>query len=131
MNQVAITRAEWQPVCKRSDLVANSGVCALVGENSAGPRTAGQHKSIALFFIPGAEPQLYAIDNRDPFADAGVIARGIIAEIDGELTVASPLYKHHYRLRDGVCLEDNSVQLGCYSVALDGDTVLVASIEQG
>ncbi|WP_346837353.1 nitrite reductase small subunit NirD [Microbulbifer sp. SAOS-129_SWC] len=108
-----------------------------MGENSAGPRIAGQtspqdagQQSIALFFIPGAEPQLYAIDNWDPLAAAGVISRGIIAEIDGELTVASPLYKHHFRLRDGICLEDDSVQLGSYRVAFDGDTVLVAGAEK-
>lgn len=121
MNQVAITHTQWQPICKRSDLIADSGVCALVGDDSSGK------KSIALFFIPGAEPQLYAIDNRDPFANAGVIARGIVAEVDGELTVSSPLYKQHFRLSDGVCLEDENVKLATYPTAFDGETVLVST----
>ena len=126
MNQVAITRTQWQPVCQRSDLVADSGVCVLTGDSTL-RTTSAAPKSIALFFIPHAEPQLYAIDNWDPLAGAGVIARGMIAEIDGELTVASPLYKHHFRLRNGTCVEDDSVCLDTYAAAFDGDTVLIAT----
>ncbi|WP_193161554.1 nitrite reductase small subunit NirD [Microbulbifer hainanensis] len=126
MNQIAITHTQWQPICQRSDLVADSGVCVLTGDRTLRTVSAAP-KSIALFFIPHAEPQLYAIDNWDPLAGAGVIARGLLAEIDGELTVASPLYKHHYRLRDGICLEDNSVRLGTYAAAFDGDKVLIAT----
>ena len=118
MSEVAITRAEWLHVCKRSDLVADSGVCALVGG-----------RQIALFFLPDQEPQLYAIDNWDPIADAGVIGRGIVAEIDGELTVASPLYKQHYRLSDGQCLEKPEYKLEVFPVAFEGDDVLI-QIEQ-
>lgn len=126
MNQVAITHAQWQPICQRSDLVADSGVCVLTGGPSAVSDSAAR-KSIALFFIPHAEPQLYAIDNWDPLAGAGVIARGLVAEVDGELTVASPLYKHHYRLADGSCVEDESVHLTAYPVAFEGDAVLIAT----
>ncbi|WP_428820313.1 nitrite reductase small subunit NirD [Microbulbifer sp. MCCC 1A16149] len=114
MSEVAITRAEWLQVCKRSDLVANSGVCALVGD-----------RQIALFFLPDQEPQLYAIDNWDPIANAGVIGRGIVAEIDGALTVASPLYKQHYRLTDGQCLEEEDIKLDSFPVAFEGDDVLI------
>ena len=126
MNQVAITRTQWLPICQRSDLVADSGVCVLVGGPSVASGIAAR-KSIALFFLPHAKPQLYAIDNWDPLAGAGVIARGIVAEIAGALTIASPLYKHHYRLDDGTCVEDNNVRLTTYPVALDGDTVLIAT----
>lgn len=125
MTQVAINPTPWQPVCQRSDLVANSGVCALVGDPCAAGSPAGR-RSIALFFIPHATPQFYAIDNWDPLARAAVIARGLVAEVNGELTVASPLYKHHFRLRDGACLEDDRVCLRTYPVALDGDHVTVA-----
>ncbi|WP_288131123.1 nitrite reductase small subunit NirD [Microbulbifer sp.] len=114
MSEVAITRAEWLQVCKRSDLVANSGVCALVGD-----------QQVALFFIPDQEPLLYAIDNWDPIAKAGVIGRGIVAEIDEVLTVASPLYKQHYRLTDGQCLEEEDLSLATFPVAFDGDDVLI------
>ncbi|WP_105103396.1 nitrite reductase small subunit NirD [Microbulbifer pacificus] len=114
MSEVAITRAEWLQVCKRSDLVADSGVCALVGD-----------RQIALFFLPDQDAQLYAIDNWDPIADAGVIGRGLVAEIDGELTVSSPLYKQHYRLSDGRCLEKPEYQLDVFPVAFEGDDVLI------
>ncbi|WGL16248.1 nitrite reductase small subunit NirD [Microbulbifer bruguierae] len=114
MREVAITRTEWLQVCKRSDLVANSGVCALVGS-----------RQIALFFLPEQEPQLYAIDNWDPIAKAGVIGRGLIAEIDGAMTVASPLYKQHYRLTDGQCLEEAEITLATFPIAFDGDDVLI------
>ncbi|MCQ3828568.1 nitrite reductase small subunit NirD [Microbulbifer elongatus] len=114
MSEVAITRTEWLQVCKRSDLVADSGVCALVGG-----------RQIALFFLPEQEPQLYAIDNWDPVANAGVIGRGLVAEIDGELTVASPLYKQHYRLSDGQCLEQEELKLETFPVAFEGDEVLI------
>jgi len=120
MTQVAITHTQWRPICQRSDLVADSGVCALLGDLSV------EIRSVALFFIPDREPQLYAVDNWDPIAKAGVISRGLVAEIDGELTVASPLYKHHFRLSDGVCLEDETVKLTTYPVAFDGDTVRIA-----
>ncbi|UHQ56598.1 MULTISPECIES: nitrite reductase small subunit NirD [Microbulbifer] len=127
MTEVAITPTPWQPVCQRSDLVADSGVCVLVGDvSAAGPLA--PRRSIALFFIPHAEQQLYAIDNWDPIAGAGVIARGIIAEVDGELTVASPLYKQHFRLRDGQCLEDPGIRLDTFAAAFDGDTVVIASM---
>ena len=114
MSEVAITRTEWLQVCKRSDLVADSGVCALVGG-----------RQIALFFLPEQAPQLYAIDNWDPIANAGVIGRGIVAEIDGELTVASPLYKQHYRLNDGQCLEEEGIKLDTFPIAFEGDDVLI------
>ncbi|WP_323845331.1 nitrite reductase small subunit NirD [Microbulbifer magnicolonia] len=123
MNRVAITHTQWLPICQRSDLVADSGVCAHVGDPSAGT---AEKKGIALFFLPNQEPQLYAVDDWDPIAQAGVIARGLVAEVDGELTVSSPLYKHHYRLGDGVCTEDAAVRLNTYAVAFDGDTVCIA-----
>ncbi|WP_268640351.1 nitrite reductase (NAD(P)H) small subunit, partial [Escherichia coli] len=46
----------WQPVCTRRDLVADSGVVALV-----------DGRQVALFYLPAvAGETLYAIDNRDP-----------------------------------------------------------------
>jgi nitrite reductase (NADH) small subunit len=84
------------------------------------------NRQIALFFLPSQEPQLYAIDNWDCLARANIISRGIVAEMDGRITVASPLYKHHFCLSEGICLEDEAVRLAVYSAAFDGDTVLIA-----
>ncbi|MFA0810960.1 nitrite reductase small subunit NirD [Microbulbifer epialgicus] len=131
-NSIAITHPQWLPICQRSDLVNNSGVCALWGDtctksvetaNPTGKIVA--KKSIALFFLPDQKQQLYAVDNWDPIAQAGVIARGMIAELEGELTVASPLYKHHFRLIDGVCMEDSSIRLATYPMAINRDTVYI------
>ncbi|WP_299579372.1 nitrite reductase small subunit NirD [uncultured Microbulbifer sp.] len=129
VNPVAITHPQWLPICRRTDLVSNSGVCALWGDTSSSETGYSgkpvDKKGIALFFLPGQNRQLYAVDNWDPIAQAGVISRGIIAELDGELTIASPLYKHHFRLIDGVCMEDNNIQLDTYPLAFNGNTVYI------
>ncbi|PBN41064.1 nitrite reductase small subunit NirD, partial [Sphingobium sp. D43FB] len=86
---------EWRPVCNKQDLVRNSGVGVwLDGEQ------------VALFYLPDAEGKtLYAVDNCDPQSGVNVIGRGLIGNIKGELVIASPLYKQHFRLHDGGCLE--------------------------
>ena len=105
----------WQPICMREDLIPGSGVCALVGG-----------EQIALFYLPAEEQQVYAMANRDPIGDANVLSRGIVGDIDGRLVVASPLYKQRFDLLTGECLEQREVQVGVYSVRLDGDSVLMA-----
>lgn len=111
----AAQQYHWQEICTRSDLVSGSGVCALV---------AGEQ--IALFYLPGEEPPLYALGNRDPIGGANVLSRGLVGDIGGRLVVASPLYKQHYDLQTGACLEDDTAQVQVYSVRLDGDSVLIA-----
>lgn len=86
--------AVWYTACKRDDLVEGSGVCALVN---------GQQ--VAIFYLPEEQPALYAIDNFDPIGRANVLGRGIVGDIRGELVVASPLYKEHFSLVSGRCLE--------------------------
>lgn len=105
---------QWQPLCALSDLVENAGVCALVN---------GQQ--VAIFFLPAETPRVYAIGNWDPIGRANVLSRGIVGDLKGELVVASPLYKQHFSLVTGKCLEDDSVAVPVYEVVLDGDTVLV------
>lgn len=125
----------WQSLCTRADLVPFSGVAAWV-ETPEGPA------QVALFYIPndpntsqpaspntpalpGHEQELYAIDHHDPIADANVIARGIVGDIQGEPVVASPLYKQHYRLRDGQCLEHEGIRLRTWPVSFKGDEVWI------
>lgn len=100
-------------LCQQDDLVADSGVCALLGE-----------AQIALFWLPGAEPELYAIGNHDPLGGANVLSRGIVGDVDGEPVVASPLYKQHYSLRSGRCLEHADVSVPVYKVQLRDGQVL-------
>jgi len=108
-------KQKWQTVCRLDDLVANSGVCALVD---------GQQ--VAIFYLPGTQPQVFALANRDPIGKANVMSRGIVGDLQGRIVVASPLYKQHYDLATGVCLEDEQVHLDTYTVQLQGDDVLVA-----
>lgn len=105
----------WQSICTREDLVPGSGVCALVG---------GQQ--VALFYLPEEEQPLYALSNHDPIGDANVLSRGIVGDIEGRLVVASPLYKEHFDLLTGVCLEQEAIRVEVYSARIDGDTVLIA-----
>lgn len=111
----AAEKYNWEPLCKREDLVAGSGVCALLGG-----------EQVALFYLPDEEPAIYALGNRDPIGGANVLSRGIVGDIGGELVVASPLYKQHFSLCSGACLEDEAIKVEVYSVRLDGDSVLIA-----
>ena len=112
--------AAWQPLCNKSDLIPFSGVAAWV-------ETAKGSAQIALFYLPGHGQEVYAIDNHDPFSGANVIARGIVGDIKGEPVVASPLYKQHFRLNNGSCVEDGTLQLRSWPVQLDGDRVMIAA----
>lgn len=102
---------DWQALCLRSDLVAHSGVVAWL-----------DGRQIALFYLP-EEEAVYAVGNRDPRSGANVIGRGILGQMAGELVVASPLYKQHFRLRDGSCVEPPAEQLPAWPARLNGETV--------
>ena len=105
----------WREVCGQRDLVAESGVVALL-----------DGRQIALFYLPRrAEQPLFAVDNRDPKSSANVIGRGIVGQLGGELVIASPLYKQHFRLADGSCVEYPEQRLRTWPVRLRGDRVEV------
>ena len=105
----------WQPVCAIGDILPNTGICALVG---------GRH--VAIFHVDGANDRLFAIDNVDPHAGASVLSRGLVGSLGDRVVVASPLYKHHFDLRSGECLEAPERSVPAYPVRVDNDTVLVA-----
>ncbi|QXI25568.1 nitrite reductase small subunit NirD [Pseudomonas vanderleydeniana] len=110
---------QWQAVCRREDLVENSGV--VVWFHCA---------QVALFYLPDASQgrTLYAIDNHDPLSGANVIGRGIVGHIKGQPVIASPLYKQHFSLEDGLCLEYPEQQLRVWPVRWAGDEVEIAVI---
>ena len=111
-------RGRWQPVCRREDLVPNSGVVAWVS-----------NIQVALFYLNGEEgEQLFAVQNHDPMAHANVIGRGIVGHLGGSLVIASPLYKQHYRLEDGSCLEYPEQKLRVWPVRLQGDVVEIGVV---
>lgn len=103
---------DWQGVCTLSDLVPGSGVAARLGCHQ-----------VALFHTPEG---VFAIGNHDPFSGANVLSRGIIGDVDGRLVVASPVYKQHFCLRSGECLEDPEVRVPAWPVQVAGEQVLLA-----
>jgi len=103
-------------ICNVDDLIENSGVCAL-----------HKNEQVAIFYLPNEENKVYAIDNFDPFSKANVISRGIIGSISGKKVVASPLYKQHFDLLTGQCLEDETVTIKTYPVELSGNQVCITA----
>ena len=94
----------WVDVCAVEELPPNRGVCTLVDGHQ-----------VAIFSL-ATEKTIYAVDNYDPFSKANVLSRGIIGDVKGEGVVASPIYKQHFSLKSGQCLEDESVQIATYPV---------------
>ncbi|MBV6822000.1 nitrite reductase small subunit NirD [Pseudomonas sp. PD9R] len=105
----------WQSVCSQQDLVHDSGVVVWL-----------DGAQVALFYLPSAEGKtLYAIDNHDPQSGANVIGRGLVGNIKGDVVVASPIYKQHFRLEDGSCLEYPQQRLRVWPVRLNDGVVEV------
>ena len=96
--------SQWKDICKIDDILPETGVCALLGD-----------EQVAIF-RPYHSDQVFAISNIDPFFESSVLSRGLIAEHQGELWVASPLKKQHFRLTDGFCMEDDQNSIPAYDV---------------
>lgn len=108
-----------QLLCKLSDLVPMKGTAAIID---------GQQ--VALFYVPGVEPQIFAVQNWDPIGQANVISRGIVGDIKGELCVASPLYKQHFSLLTGECVEQPEIKLACWPVSIEQDIVYIQALRE-
>lgn len=92
MSASADGSRRWSHVCSLEDIVPDTGVGAWLDS-----------QQVAIFRVRDA---VYAIGNFDPASEANVLSRGIVGDLGGEVVVASPLYKHHYSLITGRCLED-------------------------
>lgn len=110
------TSLNWNAICSLEDILPNTGVCALVKD-----------RQIAVFHVAGDAPQLFAIDNVDPNAQASVLSRGLVGSLGERLVVASPLYKHHFDLASGECLEAPEKSVQAYPVRLENRTVWVGA----
>ncbi|MBE2169615.1 MULTISPECIES: nitrite reductase small subunit NirD [unclassified Cobetia] len=121
-SAAAQTPLRWVTLCQREDLVPGSGVAAWLEAD-------GQARQIALFTLPATADSddltLFAIDHHDPVSGANVIARGLLGDHAGEPLVISPLYKQRYRLKDGQCLDDETLSLQVWPVRLEGDAVQI------
>lgn len=104
-----------QSVCKLTDILPDTGVCALV-----------EGQQVAVFHIKnGNESALYAISNHDPFSGANVLSRGMVGGTGEAVYVASPIYKQRFNLATGECLDDETVSVESFAAELDGDQVMV------
>ncbi len=102
----------WTTICNINDINPNAGVCALLGD-----------EQVAIFRV---SDKFYAIGNRDPFSNANVLSRGIVGNLSDAVVVASPIYKQHFNLETGNCLEDETVSVPLYQVRTEGDLVQIA-----
>ncbi|SDG20518.1 MULTISPECIES: nitrite reductase small subunit NirD [unclassified Duganella] len=104
----------WIAVCKLDDIVPNTGVCALLND-----------MQVAVFHVDAGEPRVFAIDNYDPNSEASVLSRGLVGSLGERIVVASPIYKQHFDLQTGECLEAPEHSVGTYPVRIDGGKVWV------
>ncbi|MBW3696149.1 nitrite reductase small subunit NirD [Vibrio sp. T187] len=104
---------DWTTVCNTNDLTPNTGICALIEDTQ-----------VAIFYCK-RQDKLYGLSNFDPIGKANVMSRGIIGSLSGEPYVASPLYKQHFHLETGECLEEPQHQLQTFEVRKHGDEIQV------
>ena len=100
-------------ICDADELTVGVGVCALLND-----------KQIALFKI--SDNIICAIGNYDPKSKAYVLSRGMVGDIKGEPVVASPMYKQHYSLLTGICLEDESLSVPVYEVNINSGKLSIS-----
>jgi NAD(P)H-dependent nitrite reductase large subunit/NAD(P)H-dependent nitrite reductase small subunit len=106
-------KSPWQFVCELDEIFEDAGVAALV-----------DGKQLAIFRVG---EQVYALDNYDPHSEANVLSRGIVGDLQGELVVASPVYKQHFSLITGRCIEDANTSVRCYPARVTEGRVWVKS----
>lgn len=100
-------------ICAAEEILPHTGEGALIG---------GQQ--VAIFRT--GDNKLFATDNFDPFSKANVLSRGILGDLQGQRVVASPIYKQHFNLETGACLEDDGVSINTYPVEEKDGRILLS-----
>ncbi|MFV8819034.1 nitrite reductase small subunit NirD [Haliea sp. E17] len=109
--------SNWTDICSVTDFLPNAGRCALF-----------EGEQVAIFRISSkGSDAWFALSNYDPCSGANVISRGIVGSQGEHLVVASPVYKQHFRLDTGECLEEAGVSLKTWPVRVEGERVQLAS----
>ena len=106
----------WTAVCSLDEIVPNTGVCALVGG-----------EQVAVFRVASSEQHVYAIGNYDPNSGAAVLSRGMIGNLGERVVVASPIYKQHFDLSTGECLEAPEHSVPSFRARIEGGKVWVGA----
>jgi nitrite reductase (NADH) small subunit len=110
-------RENWIAVCPLADIVPNTGVCALINGDQ-----------VAVFHVNDASnSRVFAIGNYDPNAEASVLSRGLVGSLGERIVVASPIYKQHFDLQTGECLEAPEHSVSAYPARIDDGQVWVAA----
>ena len=112
--------AQWTEVCALSDIIPNAGVCAKVGS--------AQVAVFRLVSPQGVEEGVFALGNFEPKSQANVLSRGLVGDLGGISVVASPVYKNHYALTTGACLEEENLSVPVYTVRVVEGLVLVGGV---
>lgn len=99
-------------VCRLDDLLLERGAAVVV-----------DGRQVALFLLH--DGTVRALSNRDPFSGAFVLSRGIVGDRGGRPVVVSPVYKQAFDLESGLCLDDATVRVPTYEVAIEDDVVHV------
>ena len=116
MNDLSVPQSEqWQPICQLDEIVPDTGVCALLK---------GRH--VAVFRVGDNSPKIFAIDNVDPNAGASVLSRGLVGSLGERIVVASPIYKQHFDLHTGECIEAPEHSVAAWPTRVFGGMVWVA-----
>lgn len=115
------TDKSWKTICGTADLVKDSGISALLINEA---NSTGEAEQIAIFHIPNSEEKIYAVGNYDPIGQANVLYRGLVGCIGDEPVVSSPLYKQHFSLKTGQCLQEEQ-SIAVYPIRIENEQVQV------
>ena len=107
----------WTDICAVDDILPSTGVCALVDT---------RHVAVFRLHTVDGSDRFFAIDNVDPKSGASVLSRGLLGSVGDRVVVASPLYKNHFDLLTGECLEAPEQSVRAHGVRVDGGRVSVA-----
>lgn len=108
--------SQWADICSVNDILPNMGRCALF-----------EGKQVAIFKVASKEEQYFAIENFCPFAEANVLSRGLVGSVGEKIVVASPIYKQHFCLETGQCIEEEEVSVKTFAVRIEGGKVQLAA----
>jgi nitrite reductase (NADH) small subunit len=105
-------------ICELHRIRRESGAAALV-----------RGEAVAVFRTH--DDEVFALSNVDPVAGASVMSRGIVGTRRGVPFVASPMHKQAWGLRDGICLDDETLRITTYDVRVEAGVVVVGAARAG
>lgn len=107
---------QWIAICRYEELLPERPVAALIGR-----------RQVAVVRLD--DGSVHAVDNRDPFSRAHVMARGIVGTRGDAAILVSPMHKQAFDLRDGRCLDDPGVRLQVHDVRVARGCVEIAAVD--